>query len=1843
MQTSRFRIFLIVHLLFALIFLRCDNGNNGALRPVTDEVVPAGVQTYTSGVISRSESVVVGFAEPVAETAGPTISFTPSTRGETVLEGRTLRFRPQAGWQAGTRYRATVNLPSGETFSFNFRVPERRAELITDGVRFTEADAKITVTGKVKTNDVSTVEEISKSLSATQGDQQLSVKVEALPDNQTFTYVVSGPSRGAEPAPVKIKYDGTAAGFENFSGEVSIAIPADDDFRVMDASPEDDGSLTLRLSAALKAGQDLEGIIRLYRGDGGAEISNFTASIEGNLLRIFPKGDIPQAMTVEVKDGLLNAAGDRIGRTTSWRVNPGRREPGLRAVGDGAILPHRGQRLFPFEAVGLTAVQVEIVRIYENNVTQFLQDSELGDASNEWQVSRVGRIIAQERVELSSLGLGGSAERWNRYALDLGKYLTDNSSAIYQVRIGFAMEDAVIACGVGPEEFGLQPFSFREKDEFNIGFRQYRSVLGGYAGIYGDYAGREWQDREDPCKPGYYNSNRFLSRNVISSNLGLMAKRNPDRRTVVFATDLITASPRSGVRITAFDRQRQQLFSGTTDGNGKVEMETEQAPEVIMAEDGDNVAYLDIFDQPSLPLSRFAINGTAGAGGIKGAFYTERGVWRPGDSVFLNFVLEDREQRLPANYPVTFVLRDARNRVVERRVVRASFGAGLYPLTFQTEKKDATGSWTATVEAGGRTFTRQLLIETVKPNRLSIDLELPAQGLSGTNNEVKLVSKWLYGAPATNLKANVELSVFARASEFDRWSDYVFQDPARRITDSDLGELFDGRLNADGEARLALAMGASSFPGPVSLGLATKVFEPGGNFSIDNQRISYDPYPVYAGLKIPEGKWGGKRLPLEGGGNVSVSTVTPAGEPVAGRTLNVGLYRVDWRYWWQDNYDNVARFASSQHHEALETYQVKTGSDGSANLKVGVSGWGRYLLRVCDNGGHCTGDYFYAGYNQESNDRESAALLRPVADESSVAVGDEVTVRIPTSAGGNVLLSLETGAGTQVQRWVPAESGETVITFTADASMVPTVYANITLLQPYEQTTNDRPSRLYGVIPIEVTNPETVLEPVITASDEWSPLETVSVSVTEDSGKPMTYTLAVVDEGLLGLTRFTTPNLHKSFFAKEALSVKTYDLYRYVIGSLNGDFGRVLAVGGDGAADGPDSQTANRFEPVVRHLGPFRLPAGKTGRHEITLPNYIGAVRVMVVASDVRAYGSAEERIPVRQPLMLLPTLPRVLGPGERVDMPVNVFAMSDRVKNVAVDVAESEGLVDFTTKQQRLSFTAPGNQTVFYPLTVGKKTGITRFSINGKGGGETASQEIEIDVRHVNRAVSRSKTVTIAPGETQTIPYDNFGVEGSRDAVLELSNLPALQLERHLNYLLRYPYGCAEQTISPAFAQLYLDRAVELTPEQDRQRKINVAAGLSALRKFQTSNGGIAYWPGNRAAHPWASNYAVHFLVEAERAGFSVPVNVKSKLLNQQANAARNWKASDRQYYVTSGQQRLDQAYRLYGLALAGKAEVGAMNRLRQQRDQLNGTARFQLAAAYSLIGQQQAATDLIANVEGKVKTYRELGYTFGSDVRDMAIILEAQMAVSDNTAAAKQAFLLAERVSKRNWLSTQEAAFTLAAIGKFSDNTDQKVSAEFAGMSGAATAVGANTGIYTIELPTDKKSGTGTVKNTGSATLYATVITTGKPLPGEEVAEQHNLRLKIAYTAPDGKALDVSKLPSGTDFLATYTVSNPGSLGMSYQQLALRSLVPSGWEISNERLDAGGANDGSTYDYRDIRDDGVYTFFDLDRGATKTFTLKMTATYPGRYYLPAQIGEAMYSNEIEAVVKGRWVEVSR
>ena len=311
-----------------------------------------------------------------------------------------------------------------------------------------------------------------------------------------------------------------------------------------------------------------------------------------------------------------------------------------------------------------------------------------------------------------------------------------------------------------------------------------------------------------------------------------------------------------------------------------------------------------------------------------------------------------------------------------------------------------------------------------------------------------------------------------------------------------------------------------------------------------------------------------------------------------------------------------------------------TDGKGRFSFRVNRPDWGRFYIKVVDPvSKHSTGKIVYldwpgwAGRPMRDNP-EAASMLTFNTDKEKYRVGETAEVIIPAGGSGNALLTIESGSRILSRQWIPINSKEIKHTFQVTSEMTPNVYIHVSLVQPHAESENDMPMRLYGVIPVFVEDPETRLSPVIKMPDTIEPLQKYTIQVSEKRRKEMTYTLAVVEDGLLDLTRFKTPDPWNDFYAREALGIKTWDLYDLVIGAYGGKLASILGIGGDAdAVNGESAEKANRFKPVVKFLGPFTLKPGKTNSHVLSMPNYIGSVRAMVMAGQSGAYGTAERTV----------------------------------------------------------------------------------------------------------------------------------------------------------------------------------------------------------------------------------------------------------------------------------------------------------------------------------------------------------------------------------------------------------------------------------------------------------------------------------------------------------------------------------------------------------------------------------------------------------------------------------------
>lgn len=1842
-------------LVLAWLALLCLNACSTQEKPREyhfDEAFTPYISAYTSNTISRKAGIEVVLNQDVKGEPGTVLnenpfSFEPKIEGTArLVNTRTIAFEPVAPMPSNTYFKAQFklqeflpDLPSNMgDFEFNFETMQQTFHTDIEGLEALD-DKNLkwqTLKGEVTMADFESDDVVEQLLSARHKGNAMKVKWIHSLDGLQHQFRIDSIQRKDAAGSVAVKWTGKALGLD-LEGEESVTVPSLSEFKVTDVETFNDPeqSLKIKFSDPIKANQNLKGLIQVDDLD-------LRFAISGNVVEVFPRTRTFGELKLTVNPGIRNTANRKIKLAATFDVHFEDLKPQVRLVGKGSIIPRQSGVLpFAFETVNLKSVDLKIMRIYEDNVLQFLQANTLEGSA---QLNRVGKNIHTSSVVLDK-NPKASFRNWKRQVVDLSKFIDPEPGAIYRIELNFDMEDSAYPCDGVSEAQAADGDEEDEEDEYYY---------------YGDSDYYErYRNRDNPCHEAYYTfQTRSVARNVLASDLGLMVKRGTDHSVTMVATDLHSTEPLGGVVMELFDFQQQSLGSYTTNGEGMVETKLKEAPFLMVAQHGAQKGYLKLQDGLALSMSKFDISGKSYNQGVKGFIYGERGVWRPGDTLYISFFLEDDLQTLPGDHPVNFTLTNPRGQVV-RKESKTNHLNGVYTFQYATAETAPTGNYQLNVQVGGSSFNKTLKVETVIPNRLKIKIDYGKDFivLGKEVPEVDLSVRWLHGAIAKNLQADVSVNLKQGKTQFKGLKGYQFDDPIRRY-DSERLVIFDGQVDENGEAKIPLKISVGKdAPGVLQANFITKVFEPGGSFSTDRFSIPVYPYDEFVGVKIPKGKGYRGWLTTTEETEADIAVVDPYGKLGGNVTVEATLYRLDWRWWWDHSSGNITNYNQQFYRDKYDSQEIKL-VNGKGKFKFQPPQWGRYLLQVSHPDGHSTGKVFYAEYPwwKQKKDEEGpggATMLNFTSNKDAYEVGDDIVLNIPMGKGSRALVSLESGSTVLNTQWAtPASGSATQIKFPATKAMAPNIYAHITLIQPHAHSSNDLPIRLYGVLPLKVTDPMTVLKPKIATTATFRPMEKAGLKVSEANGKAMTYTVAVVDEGLLDLTRFGTPDPWNTFYAREALDVKTWDLYDQVAGAYGADLTKLLGIGGGMGLGAKEGSKVNRFRPVVKFMGPFELKAGASATHSFNMPNYVGAVRTMVIARSGSAYGSAEKSTPVRKPLMVLGTLPRVLGPGEEVKLPVTVFAMEKHVKNVAIGLQAGDLFEVVGDQKLKLNFDRPGDQLATFSLKVKEQVGTSTIKVVAQSGSETAIYHIDVEVRNPNPPMKTVVEATLDDGSIWAQNYEFPGMKGTNSGILEVSRIPPMNLHGRLRYLIRYPHGCVEQTTSSVLPQLYLAELLDLPSYRKQEIDKNIRAGIKRLKRFQNGDGGLGYWPGATTNNEWGTNYAGRFLVEARKKGYRVPDEFFNKWLKFQKAASRRWTKA-----YSGGE--IIQAERLYLLALAGSPELGPMNRMRETKG-MSTASQWRLAAAYHLAGQPEMAGKIAKDLAQKIAPYRDYGYHYGSNYRDEALILECMVTLGMRSEAKNLSERVAKRMNSNSWMNTQETGFSLIAMARYTGQDVQKNEAfafayRFDG--GDWKEVKTSKAISQIKVPLQKDfKGRLEFKKLSGQVAFTKLILEGTPVTGDQDASQNHLSMRLAYYDLEGERIDVDRMVQGTDFIAEVSITNQGDKG-DLDELALSQIFPSGWEIHNSRLDGiDWGDDSAKPEYQDIRDDRIYTYFDLGDGInngwwywygrqmeakTKTFRVMLNASYLGKFYLPTAYVEAMYDATVNARIPGRWVEV--
>ncbi|WP_298313755.1 MG2 domain-containing protein [uncultured Aquimarina sp.] len=1799
------------------------------------------ISDVSTGVISVLDNVYVVLQTPVEgwddnqELSNKVLSVSPSVEGRVfAVNNQTIAFQPEKGFKEDTEYTFTLKLDGlvkdlkdelDGNFVFSVKTLKQQFSIITDNLQSYSKDWQY-INGTISASDQLSFDTAKQLITATQKGKNVPVTFgESLDKSRQFSFRIDSIQRFEEDSEVAIKWSGKSFDIDT-EGEDVLNVPGKNNFSVISVSVSNfEGQyVEINFSDPLKKNQNFDGLVTIA----GAKDLKYT--VKGQNLKVYPKQELKGTLEVTVFEGIKSIDNYKLKNTYSENISFQQPKPEVKLLQSGVILPTSENLKFNFEAINLRAVEVQVVKVFENNVLQFLQNNNLDGSNN---LRSVARPVAKKLINLqenASLNLS----KWNAFAIDLKELISPDPGAIYRVELKYKKAYSLYKCdGAAADETSIDELSENYDDE-----EEESSFWDSSQYYYDEYYDYDWNERDDPCSNSFYR-NKKVAANVLASNLGVIIKKGLNNSYTVTVNDILTTNPIPNVKVAFYNYQQQEIGIATTDAQGMSGFDADKPAFFAIATSGKQQTYVKLNDGNALSVSKFDVSGVRLQKGIKGYIYGERGVWRPGDTLFLSFMLNDNANKLPKGHPVKFELKDPYGKVIHQETKTEGIG-NFYKFIVETSDEAPTGNWQAKVNVGGASFAKSLKIETIKPNRLKIKANFDDEVL-GANKSITgdLEVLWLHGAVAKSLQTDINARFSPKRTSFKTFPGYIFDDPSRRFG-TDEQEVFRGKLSSEGKVNFSMKPTLESkAAGMLRASFITKVYETGGDFSTDVISKDFSTYETYIGLNVPKGDKARGMLLTDTQHNFEVVSVDKKGNPKSVKDLEVYVYKVNWRWWWDTSEDNLSSYNRGSYRNEVFKTKVTTNSSGKANFNFEIKypEWGRYLVRVVDpNGGHATGKAIYVDWpgwagRANKNDPSAATMLMFSADKSTYNVGETAIVTFPSSEGGRALVTVENGTEVLSSLWVTPQKGETKFELPIEDLYTPNVYIHITLLQPHSSTANDLPIRLYGVIPISVENPATRVKPVVKMPDVLRPEETIDVKISETSGKAMTYSIAIVDEGLLDLTRFKTPNPWNTFYAREALGVKTWDVYDDVIGAYGGSINQIFSIGGDGEAGGSKSKKANRFKPMVVYKGPFELKKGETKSHKIKIPKYIGSVRTMIVASDATnaAYGSAEKTTPVRKPLMVLTSIPRKITPGEKVTIPVAVFAMENKVKDVNVTLKPNKGFTVVGETSQRLNFSQPDEKMVYFDIEVIEGASITDIEVVASGNGEKASYSIPIDIINPNPMTTEITSIVLEPNSEQELDFASFGVDGSNSTTIELSSLPPMNFEGRLKYLIRYPHGCVEQTTSAAFPQLYLGDVFTLPSEKKNKIQRNMEAAIYRLKSFIQPNGGMSYWPGYSNANDWGTSYAGHFLLEANKKGYVLPIGFKSNWINYQQQQAKRWR---------SGGSDLAQAYRLYTLALAGSPDLSSMNRLRETSN-LSNDAKLRLAAAYGLIGQKSAANKLLNSSNIDFQPRKNYHHTYGSTNRNRAMALETLVLLDQKAKAQKVAEALAKELSSKRWMSTQTSSYALMAMAKYATYVGGKGIEVNYTLNGKSNSANTNKTLLSSGELSITKNNKLLLKNNKDNTIFVQLATSGILPVGEEKVIQSNFKAIIDYKNRDGRIIDVTKLSQGTDFVAEVTIINTS--GSNVKDIALTEIFPSGWEVVNTRFTDFGSFRTNKVTYTDIQDDRVNFYFDLKPKESKTVTLLLNASYLGTYYLPGIQSEAMYDNDYLVRTKGKWIEV--
>jgi uncharacterized protein YfaS (alpha-2-macroglobulin family) len=1356
---------------------------------------------------------------------------------------------------------------------------------------------------------------------------------------------------------------------------------------------------------------------------------------------------------------------------------------------------------------------------------------------------------------------------------------------------------------------------------------------------------------------------------VALTDLGLIARQNADGDAVVFLNSIRTAQPISGATVRFISTSNQVMGTATTNGQGVARYDSVAGSRlrlgmVTVVKDAD-FSFINL-PQTRVETSRFEVGGlTSNAAHYQAFMYGDRDLYRPGDTIYTNTVVRNDDWRTPpAGLPVKVRLLlptgkeyvslgerlNATGAVASRFILPASIMTGLYTLEVLTGNDVLLTS-------------RQVSVEEFIPDRLKVTVSAaPTTVRPAETVNAKITALNLFGPPAAGRKFEVEFSLKAKSFSAKEYPGYNFdiQAGSGRSALADLAEQFpherrEGETNAAGRGTAAYVLPDVRDMGTLQGTAFATIFDETGRpvnrlatFEVQTQKAMF-------GIERIGGLVGTHQ-------DVAMQFValTPTGKPTAA-TAQVTIVRKLWETVLERQGDRYV-YNSQKREEVLLSKQLKLSGVGKISFRPQYSG--EYEVRIMrPEASSYVAEYFYAygsgdtaGNSFEVNN-EGEVIIE--ADKPKYEPGETAQLLLKTPFPGRILVTVERDRVLD-HFYVDTDQKSARVSIPIRGGHVPNIYVTATAIRPI--TDNSLPLTVArGFVPLTVEKPSTHLPLTLKAAAQSRSQIFQTIEVRTAPGAQVT--LAVVDEGILQRKDYRTPDPHAYFYQKRALEVGAFDIYPFLLPELG-----TSSSGGDAGDLGRRTTPvpSRRVRLLAKWSGILTADANGLVQYKVRLPQFSGALRVMAVAYKDDAFASAEQTMKVADPVVISTALPRFMSPGDTIDVPVTLTNTTNTTIKGQIQfgrkreeqlASSKDGPSIWVIAPGRVSelksvasydaLLPPNAERQFIYKMVAYKVGNIEVSAslssdkkNKAGIPEIFAETTEIPVRPAAPLEKRTGSGDATAGSPATLDLRTDFLPTSLRSKMLLSRSPLTQFSKNLDYLLQYPYGCLEQTVSAAFPQLYFgDLAATLNqkPGPHVQRynpNYHVQEAIRKIESMQLYNGSLSYWPGGDYDNWWATAYAAHFLLEAKQAGFAVNQKLLDKVLTYMQFRVKQRETDKYQYFDVNriARERViakrEITYSLYVLALAGRQDAVALNYYKANRPLLTADARFLLACTYALGGQQKAFQETLPRQFTPESARRELDGSFSSPIRDEALALNALFeADPNNPQVASIARQLSRQVKAERYMNTQESAFALLSLGKIARRA--RASTVTATLSAAGKPLGKFDGKdLTVQNVANYQL---LLKAIGAGQLYYFWEMEGISAGGRVHEEDSYLKVRRQFLNRDGQPISPTGIRQNDLVVVKITLQAADAAG-EVQNVAITDLLPAGLEIENPRLgpqrDVKGTEAASTPDYLDVRDDRI-NLFTTASTSPKTFYYLARAVSKGTFKLGPVSADAMYNAE--------------